>query len=188
MLTLDAPFRTKIDIGLLYLSRLFDIKAAFRFLTENSTASEPLPSRMYENDYLVVDSKIRLDSSLVTGFRMPSAFDSTGPIYLKSLSTMCRSNDWNCLYVHGTMIERLSSTPATLAFIRLSNEYLRNSESIRLVADDVIGIPDEDRGDTIYHVNWKLRDKYTHILADRLRPFLRRTPTPATPSNITGSQ
>jgi hypothetical protein len=169
----DVSLNVRDELGLLsrYSKRLLDARTAAAFLPKLGMESDPIPAQFYRDDYLVSDGKIRLDSELVTAFKMPDTIEREASAFLNAIANVCRKHSWKCIYFHGTMLERLALGEKAQAFVRLANQQIKTT-GITLGSDTPMLIGDEDRGDTIYHVNWHLRPAYTRMLAAQVAPFI----------------
>lgn len=173
LISTEIPIKEKIDIAKLYASKLFDAKSALQFVFSKHQ-SQATPEQLKEYDYILSSAAIRLDTPAIQNFSMPDAFSPQAIVFFNEMSRICKREGWNCIYVHGTMLERLVKRAEVSSFISATNEFLAKQSTLRLASTSVIGIPDDDRGDTMYHVNWRLRDKYTRILGETISPLLRR--------------
>lgn len=168
----NLTLRDRLGLFSRYSKRLLDARAAAAFLPKLGTERDPIPARFYRDDYLVSDSKVRLDSELVKDFRMPGEVEREAIAFLNAIADLCQQKRWSCVYVHGTMLERLATSEKAQAFVQLANRYIGNA-GLNLVNDTALLMADQDRGDTIYHASRERRPDFTRKVFEMLRPLLK---------------
>lgn len=168
----NLTVRDRLGLFSRYSKRLLDARTAAAFLPKLGIEKDPIPAQFYRDDYLVSDSKIRLDSELVRDFKMPGEVEREAIAFLNAIADLCREKRWNCLYVHGTMLARLAASEKTQVFVQLANRYIGRA-GLHLVNANPLLIADHDRGDTIYHAAREHRADFTRKLYDMLRALLK---------------
>ena len=61
--------------------------------------------------------------------------------------------------------------PAERGYLDASRAAV-DAAGLRMVNGDPVPISNEDRGDTLFHVAWEKRDKFTAIYSRLIAPFL----------------
>lgn len=91
--------------------------------------------------------------------------------YLKKIHELCTINNINCIYAHGTMVDRLYGRMED--YMPFVNRKI-SEVGFKIVKGTPIAPPSIDMGDTFMHVHPEVKDKYTRKYYLLVRPYLRR--------------
>ena len=110
---------------------------------------------------------VQLDGSFTYALGAPSHdYD----VFFQKIARLCNANGLNCMFMYGPLMQKVVEH-SQLTFQMLTSQIER--AGIRVIRQSPIEIPDEDQGNTINHIQPRLRAAYTKkaydLVADSLR-------------------
>jgi len=128
-----------------------------------------LPTELLAEDYVISRAQIKLSD---ISYQVPQRTNPKSIVFLKELARLCDLNKWNCVYVHGPVLERsLSASGNAHAYLAQARAAIEGT-GIKTAAELPITMSDDERGDTIFHVSIDKRPDFSLRHAKLLRPFL----------------
>ncbi len=89
-------------------------------------------------------------------------------IYLKKISELCKNNNINCAYVHGTIIN--DTCKKLKAFTKTGEKFIRET-GLKFVSNNFYCTSDIDMGDSASHIHPDMKDVYTERYFKLLNNF-----------------
>lgn len=166
--------RYQVELLRVYVNRLSDWREAANliWLLVSGTEKLVISQELRDRGYIMSGGRIALDSPHIKQYDMPRQVAHTGLMFLRGVSALCEQNAWNCIYVHGPMIERaIERNEAEDRYLREASRVL-GEIGLTLLDWRPLEISDEDRGDTIFHVAKDKRDVFSRRYAELLSPLL----------------
>jgi hypothetical protein len=159
------------DLAQDYVRRLTDWRGAAGYLANivQGVDNSAIGPEMRSRGYIASHAQIKLNSPDLARYKMPTQVDAP---YLTEIVRICASASLNCIYVQGPIMARaMHGSQAERTFIRESRDAIV-SAGLTLANPEPVPVVDDERGDTLFHVRWDLRDIFTARFAEMLSPLL----------------
>lgn len=131
-------------------------------------ARPAIPQEFFKYDYYAPGTGVvQLDASFTYGLGAPPHdYD----VFFQKIAGLCTANGLNCMFMYGPLMQKVVEH-SQLTLQRLTSQI--EHAGIKVIGQSPIKIPDEDQGNTINHVQPRLRAAYTKkaygLVADSLR-------------------
>ena len=105
----------------------------------------------------------------------PKEINPNKDLFLKEISRQCQRLGITCLYLHAPWLE--GQCQHSQNYIQAANKMITQS-GLHLVEEKPACTPIADAGDTVFHIRPELKQTYTRLYYETLRPFLNTKTNP----------
>ncbi|MBF0380250.1 MAG: hypothetical protein HQL69_04480 [Magnetococcales bacterium] len=127
----------------------------------------------FSHDYVPQLQRMNAEKTFKKYVDMPIAVEDFKPeklFYLKRIAKLCKDENLRCIHVHGPIIKPRCDN--SKPYFNLEHSKLKAEDGLTVITD-LVCMPKSDLGDTIAHIHPGVKDKYTRIYYEKLKPFIR---------------
>jgi hypothetical protein len=128
---------------------------------------------VFSDDFVVQENNMDAEATFKKYINKPIAVEDFKPeklFYYKRIAQLCKSHNLQCVYIHGPIIGPRCKN--SLPFFAHESSMLKADGGITVISE-LICMKKSDLGDTIAHVNPRVKGKFTRLYYEKLKPFLR---------------
>jgi len=144
-----------------------NIRDAFFTISRNIANKNIINSSLIKDDYIKQGNKRNFSD--YKGYFNPLKIQSNKNYFLKKISEICKDNDLNLIYIHGPILNKIANN--SLEYINATNTIISNSDVFLI--EQIITVENEELGDESDHINPNAKNKYSKIVEEILRPYLK---------------
>lgn len=178
---LEPALSTEAQMRLaqVYLRRLIDWREALSFIWDRVRGIDHAAPTKEEREWGYFKSTGKIDPSLRehASYRMHKSIAPGASAWLSAIGRLCSSHALNCLYVTGPLFSGVIHHDQAERNYLAASRAIVEEAGLRMVNSDPVPVSMDDRGDSLFHVAWDKRGKFTAIYSGLIVPFLRRNPS-----------
>jgi hypothetical protein len=161
-----------------YLYRLIDGREALSFILDRVRGIDHAVPTQEEREWGYFKSSGKFDPSRPenASYHIRPSIPQGTSAWISAIGGLCASHGLNCLFVTGPLFSGvIHHDPAERGYLDASRAIVEGA-GLRMVNSDPIPVSFDDRGDSLFHVAWDKRGKFTAIYCSLIVPFLRKDP------------